>query len=241
MWLWVILWGVVPIGTYSGLEPDEHGARLYYTPTPWWCWINGRYTPYRIVAEYLWLWIAGVGTVCLYVPSYIILRKNRKEFSPIEKAGQEDRPFDSQSHSSSNSSSNSNSNSSSSQKSDNPAKMLYYPVAYTLCILPLSIMRWAAFSDPSLLSNPRMNPPSMVFGVTFYLMGLINVMLTIWVRPSILLIGSDGQLSSDDPRFIAEIQAERPDIIQMQRAGRAGGPSPNGRRVAASSLAGWNT
>jgi hypothetical protein len=71
-----------------------------------------------------------------------------------------------------------------------------YPLAYTLCILPLSIMRWAAFSNPSLLSNLRMNPPSMVFGVTFYLMGLINVMLTVWIRPAILLIGSDGQLSS---------------------------------------------
>lgn len=61
-------------------------------------------------------------------------------------------------------------------------------------------MRWAAFEDPKLLTNPRMNPPSMVFGVTFYLMGLTNVLLAIWTRPAVLLIGSDGQLDPNDPR-----------------------------------------
>jgi hypothetical protein len=34
-WLWVILWAVIPIGTHAGMEPDSHGVKEYYTPTPW--------------------------------------------------------------------------------------------------------------------------------------------------------------------------------------------------------------
>ncbi|KAG8756228.1 hypothetical protein FRC12_010634 [Ceratobasidium sp. 428] len=208
-WLWAILWGVVPIGTYAGLESDGHGARLYYTPTPWW-----------------------VGTICLYVPSYIVLRKNRRKPKATREPGRDDSQFDNQSHSGS---------SSSIEDGDSPAKILYYPIAYTLCILPLSIMRWATFRDSSLLSNSRMHPPSMVFSVTFYLMGSINVALTVWVRPSLLLIRSDGQLSSDDPRFVAETQVEAPDIIQPQQADQTGHPESNSQRLAVNTLAGWNT
>lgn len=34
-WLWVILWGIVPLGMFAGLKPDDKGVKGYYTPTPW--------------------------------------------------------------------------------------------------------------------------------------------------------------------------------------------------------------
>ncbi|QRV89115.1 G protein coupled glucose receptor regulating Gpa2 protein [Ceratobasidium sp. AG-Ba] len=220
MWLWVILWGLIPMAVHSGQEPDSDGARIYYTPTPWWCWINGRYMKDRIVAEYLWLWVAGLGTICFYFPSYLILRKNRKQ---ILKAFEADPAsgrlaFD--------------------RSSDMPSKMLYYPLAYTLCILPLSIMRWAAFANPSLLSNPRMNPPSMVFSVTFYLMGLINVLLTIWIRPSILLLTSDGQLGPHDPRYIKETRHAGQETRQIHRSSAS---ESSRQHLAPENMTGWQT
>lgn len=151
-WLWVILWGVIPIGVHSGQEPDVDGARTYYTRTPWCecliqfsfvslistthtgCWINGRYMKYRIVSEYLWcvspyfrlvlhksqldhrLWVAGVGTICLYIPSYTILRGNRQEQDAMRRAARGTRQADAQTLASSVSSTN---------KGDSPFKTLW--------------------------------------------------------------------------------------------------------------------
>jgi hypothetical protein len=46
--------------------------------------------------------------------------------------------------------------------------------------------------------------PSMIFYSIFNLMGVINVSLIWWTRPAILLIGSDGTLGPNDPRFVPE-------------------------------------
>lgn len=73
-----------------------------------------------------------------------------------------------------------------------------YPIAYTFCVLPLSIMRWAEFVNAGLLSNPRMNAPAMVFGATFSLMGFVDVALILYTRPGVLLIGSDGRTNPKD-------------------------------------------
>ncbi|KAF8596331.1 hypothetical protein BDV93DRAFT_610949 [Ceratobasidium sp. AG-I] len=175
IWLWVFLWAIVPLAVLAGKGPDEHGAQVWYTPTPWWCWINGRYMSLRIVAEYLWLWIAGVGTIFLYIPTYLMLRKNQSEARA------------------------------------NASKMLYYPLAYTSCVLPLSIMRWAGFVNPALLSEPKMNGPAMVFGATFSLMGFIDVALILYTRPGVLLIGSDGRVNPKDTdgASVVEVSMDR--------------------------------
>lgn len=75
-----------------------------------------------------------------------------------------------------------------------------YPLAYTFCVLPLSIIRWAGFVHPDLLTSSHILAPSMVFSCIFNLMGLINTLLIWWTRPAILLIGSDGRLNPNDPR-----------------------------------------
>ena len=75
-----------------------------------------------------------------------------------------------------------------------------YPLAYAFCVLPLSIIRWAGFVHPKLLTSSHILAPSMVFSSIFNLMGLINTLLIWWTRPAILLIGSDGRLNPNDPR-----------------------------------------
>lgn len=73
IWIWVLSWAIVPLVLLAGKGPDADGEQAWYTPTPWCthclfpsimvrlmkliptgCWINGRYTTLRIVAEYLW-------------------------------------------------------------------------------------------------------------------------------------------------------------------------------------------
>ncbi|QRW17206.1 G protein coupled glucose receptor regulating Gpa2 protein [Rhizoctonia solani] len=184
IWLWCILWPVILLRKYDtpgpGGEEDVHYA---YTPTPWWCWINSKYLPERIVAEYLWLWIAGIFSIGLYIPAYYIVRNQQNMFrEPVPDADRR-------------------SVTSTIDETNEAVKMLWYPLAYTLCVLPLSIMRWAAFANPDLLNRSQVMPATMVFSSIFNLMGLINVLLIYWTRPAILLIGSDGTLPPTDPRY----------------------------------------
>ncbi|QRV88976.1 G protein coupled glucose receptor regulating Gpa2 protein [Ceratobasidium sp. AG-Ba] len=185
IWLWVLLWAVIPLAIKRSHDLDENGGvQNYYTPTPWWCWINGKYLPEKIVAEYLWLWIAGIGSVALYVPAYFTVR-NRQPTAGSDvqqEPGEEQRGGEARSIASSINKNNSEA-----------AKMLWYPLVYTLCVLPLSIIRWAGFVHPKLLTSAHILSPSMVFSSIFNLMGLFNVLLIWWTRPAILLLDFDGE------------------------------------------------
>ncbi|KAG8709761.1 hypothetical protein FRC08_018076 [Ceratobasidium sp. 394] len=192
MWIWVILWAVVPIRVYAGMEPDEHGERSYYAPIPWWCWINRRYMSHRVVVEYIPMWAAGLGAI-LYIAAYFSLGKRRTRDFQLTHDEDERNPFDVQSRSTT-----------SSKGSESPSKLLCYPLVYAACIIPSNI----AYIIPTFhqaRQQPGVQPLLMFFVVVFYLMGVLNVMLTIWTRSGILLIGSDGELGSDDPRYLAEM------------------------------------
>lgn len=58
-------------------------------------------------------------------------------------------------------------------------------------------MRWTEFRNPGLLSNLRMGAPEMVFSATFALMGCIDVVLILWSRPGVLLLGFEGYSSPE--------------------------------------------
>ncbi|CAE6447106.1 unnamed protein product [Rhizoctonia solani] len=187
IWLWCLLWPVILLRKYDEPGPGENGAVKYaFTPTPWWCWINDSYLPERIVAEYLWLWIAGIASIGLYVPAYFIIRNQQER---VNRTRRNNRAADERSIAST------------IDEGDEAVKLLWYPLAYTLCVLPLSIIRWATFANHDLLSRSQIMPASMTFSSIFNLMGLINVLLIYWTRPAILLIGSDGTLQPTDPRY----------------------------------------
>ncbi|KAG8685680.1 hypothetical protein FRC11_010228 [Ceratobasidium sp. 423] len=187
IWLWCLLWPIILLEKYDQPGLGEKGNVEYaFTPTPWWCWINDKYMAERIVAEYLWLWIAGICSIGLYVPAYFIVR-DRENGEPV-RSGQVDANADEQSIAGT------------IDEKKEARKMLWYPLAYTLCVLPLSLIRWAAFADHSLLYRPQVMPASMTFSSIFNLMGLINVLLIFWTRPAILLIRSDDTPPPTNPR-----------------------------------------
>ncbi|CAE6428969.1 unnamed protein product [Rhizoctonia solani] len=189
IWLWCLLWPIILLKKYDQPGLGENGGVKYaFTPTPWWCWINDRYMVERIVAEYLWLWITGICSIGLYVPAYFIVR-DREDDEPVRN-DQVDANADKQSIAST----------INIDEEKEARKMLWYPLAYTLCVLPLSLIRWAAFADHSLLDRPQLMPASMTFSSIFNLMGLINVLLIFWTRPAILLIRSDDALLPTSPR-----------------------------------------
>ncbi|KAG9099957.1 hypothetical protein FRC06_004668 [Ceratobasidium sp. 370] len=188
IWLWVLLWAVIPLGIKRGAGLDKSGSvQDFYTPTPWWCWINGRYMPERVIAEYLWLWVAGIGSIALYVPSYFKVRNQKDASGPNEQYRHSTLGPQLES--------DTQSVASSMHGNDEAVKMLWYPLVYTLCVLPLSIIRWAGFVHPALLTSSHILAPSMIFSSIFNLMGLFNVGLTLWTRPAILLINCDEELN----------------------------------------------
>jgi hypothetical protein len=86
-----------------------------------------------------------------------------------------------------------------------------YPLAYTLQTLPLSIVRWTTFLDhmQPLAEDPTFGgyaAAHLIFFFVYRLSGFVNVVLVLTTRPNILLFGSRGLLSPDDPRAKAELE-----------------------------------
>jgi len=59
--LWLFL--VVLVVTSSSVLNE------FYTPTPYWCWINSAYSNFRTAGENFWLWLA-LGVSVLYIPLF---------------------------------------------------------------------------------------------------------------------------------------------------------------------------
>ncbi|KAG8755855.1 hypothetical protein FRC12_010756 [Ceratobasidium sp. 428] len=220
IWLWVLLWAVTPLAIPRG--PDSDGAgnvKNFYAPTPWcngagltndiwynvsWLNISGMQETQPIhkifVEHFSRLWLAGIGSIVLYVPSYFSVRQQqraieREEVRQIpmvvqigrfnqaeypEVAEGPKRPVEPDARSVA----------SSIHENSGAAKLLWYPFVYTLCVLPLSIIRWAGFVNPELLRSSRIQAPTMVFVGIFNLMGLFNVVLILLTRPAVLLMES---------------------------------------------------
>jgi hypothetical protein len=88
VWLFVILIVAIP----NIIHHDKH--QLYIAPTPvgrifvfpynfidvdiwkFWCWIGSRYLGFRIVGEYLWLWVTLFVSLLAYIPLFFWSRGN---------------------------------------------------------------------------------------------------------------------------------------------------------------------
>lgn len=68
--------------------------------------------------------------------------------------------------------------------------VIWYPISYTILVLPLSIVRWMTFHPPK-------NIPDMPFVYTaaantiFGLSGVVSVVLIMFTRPNLLLLGQN--------------------------------------------------
>ncbi|KAH9978624.1 hypothetical protein BGW80DRAFT_1165386 [Lactifluus volemus] len=154
----VVVFLTLWIGLGDGL--NKH----YITPTPYWCWISSHYTSERLGGEYVWLWVTLFSSVILYVPLYfwaegrLSVDKEKWYQFRISQSDVED-----------------------SQRRA-ALRLLLYPIAYCLVVLPLSVARWS--------QSPHRHVPSAAsfFACMLWnLSGAINVTVFLLVRPQLLL------------------------------------------------------
>ncbi|KAF8342805.1 uncharacterized protein EI90DRAFT_2892443, partial [Cantharellus anzutake] len=152
------------IALENGISWALYHRREYITDTGMWCWIGPKYTRQRILFEYAWMWITTFFTLLVYVPLYFSLRGNlyvsglrviwtncRSSADPWQTNGRRAGP------------------------------MLWYPLAYTITVLPIAICRWRAFNGHDVPWAA-----TVVSDVLFCSSGLVNSLLYPLTRPSLL-------------------------------------------------------
>ncbi|KAI0283560.1 hypothetical protein BC826DRAFT_1110128 [Russula brevipes] len=155
------LWAA--IGLLLIINMAVNGLYHFYSPTGFWCWIHPEYSIQRTAADFAFMWITTVfniiiyGLLFLYFRGYITTNEGHIHISctpkPINVLG--------------------------------PLKqacgLLFYPLVYTLTILPLSIVRYSAFA------HHHIPQAATIFVDTIYLSsGLLNVLLFSFTRPFLL-------------------------------------------------------
>lgn len=160
----VVLW----VGIGNGIHKD------FDTPTPFWCWIGHKYIGERLAGQYIWMWIALIASVVTYVPLHFWMKgrlsvdgetwyKFRLDKSDIRYSESQRRAM---------------------------LGILFYPLSYSLVVIPLSISRWLLFSHKNVPSA------ATFFGnITFNLSGATNVLLFLIVRPHLLLFTPPEELA----------------------------------------------
>ncbi|CAE7200361.1 unnamed protein product, partial [Rhizoctonia solani] len=139
------------------------------------CWISGKYKAQRFGAEYVWLWISGFGSILLYIPLFLIMRGNIM-WDPI--IGWKSLRW-------------------SWRKDDiGVNSLIWYPLTYTITVLPVSIVRWISFNGGHV-------DAAVVFVAAsiFNLSGLVNVGLILFTRTGVFLLGP-RVLGGIDPRLV---------------------------------------
>ncbi|KAF8601556.1 hypothetical protein BDV93DRAFT_524730 [Ceratobasidium sp. AG-I] len=201
VWVFLIAFN---FGAYTSYPVGEISDDNYFTPTPFWCWINPKYKNHRAFGEYMWLWVAGFGNLLVYIPLYLLLRGNiilgNEGFRshtwhwtppPRQVAIRAD----------SVSTLGSAEYDEETSRKD-AVKMLLYPIAYTILVLPLSVVRWMSFVNPALReiqqAHPSMAAATLIFHATFRLSGVVNVGLVLLTRPNVLLFGERSRGDDDD-------------------------------------------
>jgi len=154
-WVFGALW----VGIGNGIHKN------YETPVPYWCWISSKYKGERLAGEYVWVWISLFASVIMYIPLYLWaegrLSVDKEKWYKFHlnsdyMVGYLERRA--------------------------ALGMLFYPIAHSLAVLPLTVARWAQYSDKDLPSV------ALFFGSSAYnLSGTFDVLLFFVIRPQLLL------------------------------------------------------
>lgn len=155
------------------------------------------------MGEYLWLWICAILSVVLYVPLYFCLRGNirvdpnkwtsitfHRDVTDVNKYIVRGN---------------------STQKE--AIKMLGYPLAYTVVILPMSVGRWLLYAHVENsydgTTNLTIKKYSMLIlagACMFGLSGVINVLLFLFTRPKLLGLNQETAPTSSFPATVINIR-----------------------------------
>jgi len=179
--IWLYVW--LFVGIALGLHPT--GDDSLYTPTPFWCWVSQKYPAERLMGEYFWLWLTGFVSIVVYALLYNRLRGRR-----LYKLShtRDDRGND---------------NGQQTQVTQPQAKgaaeialaMLTYPVAYIFQIIGLSVVRWIGYADGT---DHIPSWATFLSYTVFAFSGVINVLVLIYTRPRILLLGTNSPRAIND-------------------------------------------
>jgi len=210
IWLYSVLFVAIGYSTYPKLPTG--GKLPFYAPAPYWCYIQDS-PNLRVFAEYLWIWIALVTSVVLYVPLFFLLQgwiavdivKSRHgiTYPRVSQSCSADLPRNSfiRGHA---------------QQLANveARRMLYYPCAYSLTVIPQIVVRWSK-STPDIPVAERSFSASGTAIFLFSLSGFVNVLLFWRTRPSMLGLdhrqgGGVGPLTSVSTVIVSCPECQRP-------------------------------
>jgi len=185
---WTIIGVVVVIGP-AAIETPARGP--YFGVSGLWCWITGAYQPERLLLEYLWMFSSAFVSFVLYVLVFLKLRGNivvsgwrirfRRRVASTSWEMQTGKTMVD------------------SQLMSIAKQMLWYPVAYTVLILPIAACRyadWAGHTVPFQVT---------IFSDTVFLLsGLVNAVLFCSTRR----LMPNSTLRFSDPRNTTDIEGK---------------------------------
>ena len=70
------------------------------------------------------------------------------------------------------------------------AVIIWYPICYSIIVLPLIVVRWITFVPPSGRTASDVNFPANVAAITIFgFSGVVSAMLVLFTRREVLLLG----------------------------------------------------
>lgn len=180
--MWIFIGILVVVGDTTNTS--------FMSPAPYWCWVSRDYLAWRIVCEYLWLWVTLLVSFLLYTPLYLWMRGNlvfdESGWSFRRASSEPDRR-------------------STRRKA---LVMLMYPIVYCVCVIPLSIVRWITFMDEANFGDSTMSSVATFTVITiFNLSGFFNVVLVFTTKPKLGLFGQQSCPTLGRPMLDSEAEA----------------------------------
>lgn len=164
------IWTIIAL--IIGFSALTHLHEQYWGDTTYWCWIRSTYPVQQIVLDYVFMWATAFMNIILYIPLALVIkgklsvegRRLRFRWKDSDKA--EIR----------------NSIIQAGRGADAIAmQMLFYPLIYTITVLPIAIVRFKAFRGGHVPFGA-----TVLADVIFSFSGLFNVILFSLTRPSLL-------------------------------------------------------
>ncbi|KAI9463564.1 hypothetical protein BJY52DRAFT_921148 [Lactarius psammicola] len=201
------------IALWVGIGNVVH--KNFETPTPYWCWVGPEHKLERLAGEYVWIWTALFTSVIMYIPLYF-WTMGRLSVDPEKwykfRLSESDDGY---------------------PQRRAALGMLFYPLAYSLMVLPLSVARW------SLFDHKKVSTAGTIFAVSMYnLSGAINVLLFLIVRPQLLLFSPPEEFREPEVLELGH-RTTRPAIV-LDTAIYSQSPQQSGMRLDDAGYKVWN-
>jgi len=187
--IWILL------GLLVGINIGADGSHHFYGPTGFWCWIQSHYSVQRTAADYAFMWttaalnVVAYAMIVLYLLGYI-RTVGWHIYRPITRE-----PM--------------------SLSVTRTYGLLFYPLVYTLTVLPLSIARYLSFAHHHVPFGA-----TVIVDIIYLASGLFNVLLFSFTRPFLLphdLPSSDTESESNGTNTVPPaVPRDHPDNYQLR-------------------------